>query len=380
MDLQHTYQGNCCPECPQDWGVDPCELSGTCGVGPSGGQSCEGVNIEACSVMPYNLTQFPNLLGQQSQAEVESSLGFVFSAMEEVGCPPAFFEFFCLLAVPPCESTNIPNVPCRELCESGVECFSLAESRDFVSPAEMSIDCSNFPPESTGSCFGGTTVEPLEPTVTIRLANGNETAGRVEVFSNGEWGTICDDYWTIEDADVACRQLGFQGAVAARTDAAFGAAESSTPILLDDVECTGEETSLFNCSHSTLNNCQHSEDAGVVCSDNIPDLPVQGDLRLRDGDTLFGGRLEVFLGGQWGTVCDDGFTEGYGNIACKQLGFEGITLFETSGLPGGETLPILMDEIRCTGTEEQLVDCTYSTVSDCTHSEDVTLLCIPLLP
>ncbi|PIK45636.1 hypothetical protein BSL78_17496 [Apostichopus japonicus] len=30
-DLQHTYEGNCCPECPQDWGLDPCELSGTCG-------------------------------------------------------------------------------------------------------------------------------------------------------------------------------------------------------------------------------------------------------------------------------------------------------------------------------------------------------------
>lgn len=98
----------------------------------------------------------------------------------------------------------------------------------------------------------------------IRLVNGNATAGRVEVYIDGVWGTVCDDFWNLQDANVVCRQLGFPKAISAPLYSAFGG--GSDPTHLDDVKCTGEETNLLSCNHTRKENCDHSEDAGVVCS------------------------------------------------------------------------------------------------------------------
>ena len=42
----------------------------------------------------------------------------------------------------------------------------------------------------------------------IRLQGDTATSGRVEICNNNIWGTVCDDLWGVEDAKVACRQLG----------------------------------------------------------------------------------------------------------------------------------------------------------------------------
>ena len=94
-------------------------------------------------------------------------------------------------------------------------------------------------------------------------ANG---VGRVEIFYNGEWGTICDDYWDLQDAAVVCRQLGYQYTI--RAVKGRNAPQGIGPIWLNDVACTGNERNLFSCSHNGwgINNCGRGEDVGVECS------------------------------------------------------------------------------------------------------------------
>ncbi|NXX59509.1 DMBT1 protein, partial [Scopus umbretta] len=89
--------------------------------------------------------------------------------------------------------------------------------------------------------------------------------GRLEVFHNGSWPTVCDDGWEMKDAMVVCRQLGCRDAVSAKIDAFFG--EGTGDIPLDNVACSRDESSLEQCSHRGLgtHNCYHKEDTGVVC-------------------------------------------------------------------------------------------------------------------
>ena len=88
----------------------------------------------------------------------------------------------------------------------------------------------------------------------------------MEVYHNGEWGTVCDDGWDLNDAQVVCNELGFGPAIAYRHYAYYG--EGSGQIWLDNVNCIGTEGTIRNCLHRGwgIEDCDHYEDAGVKCT------------------------------------------------------------------------------------------------------------------
>ena len=80
---------------------------------------------------------------------------------------------------------------------------------------------------------------------TVRIVNGStKYEGRVEVYHNGEWGTVCDDGWDLNDAQVVCNELGFANA----SDATLGSIYRQG--CLNNLQCTGMEETVGKCLHS----------------------------------------------------------------------------------------------------------------------------------
>ncbi|CAL8393814.1 unnamed protein product [Arctogadus glacialis] len=146
----------------------------------------------------------------------------------------------------------------------------------------------------------------------IRLVNGmTRCSGRVEVLHEGQWGSVCDDGWGLQEAEVACREMKCGTALGVKYQAHFG--QGAGPILLDDLGCNGQERTLGECKHAGfgVTNCGHSEDAGVECSEKV---------KLLNGTDRCNGRLEVEHEGQWVKICKNSH---WGNkeesLVCREL-------------------------------------------------------------
>ena len=119
---------------------------------------------------------------------------------------------------------------------------------------------------------------------TMTDADGSPCEGRLEIYYDGEWGTICNDYWTEGNADVACRALGFVGGSVEDwirfRSSFFPSGDRGQPILLDDTICGGDESNLLECrslqSEVGRHNCRHAEDVGIRCIRNAEGPYVTG--------------------------------------------------------------------------------------------------------
>uniref|UniRef100_A0A8B9ITR6 Soluble scavenger receptor cysteine-rich domain-containing protein SSC5D n=1 Tax=Amazona collaria TaxID=241587 RepID=A0A8B9ITR6_9PSIT len=193
-----------------------------------------------------------------------------------------------------------------------------------------------------------------------------------------QWGTVCDDHWDLRDVAVACRELGCGAARSAPGAGHFGM--GSGPIWLDDVNCTGMEAALSSCSSKGWgkSNCNHGEDAGVVCAGNgWWAAGREPSLRLVNGSNRCSGRLEVRHHSQWGAVCDHDWSILEATVVCRELGCGAVASAYGAAHFGQGSGPVWLDRVRCNGSEAALAECVAQPwgANECTHGQDAGVVC-----
>ncbi|CAI8007778.1 Deleted in malignant brain tumors 1 protein [Geodia barretti] len=268
-----------------------------------------------------------------------------------------------------CESCDPDNSPIG-FTGNGTYCEDIDECDLGTHNCDENANCTNVPGSFLCVCNNGYVgdgtfcIDSL-----IRLA-GNATSGFVEVYYNGEWRSVCDDYWSYNDANVACGQLGFLPFCAdATTKGSFKPGEPAK-YWLDDVQCLGDEKSLFDCPHNKVatHNCGPKERAGVHCltEDDI-------GIRLMVNDTS--GIIEVRIRGEWRAVCDNAWSDVDAKVACRELGFP---FDDAKASTGGHGEGVYwLNRVKCEGHEESLFACSHSGkgVHNCGPNKRAGVIC-----
>ncbi|NWY21793.1 WC11 protein, partial [Aphelocoma coerulescens] len=226
----------------------------------------------------------------------------------------------------------------------------------------------------------------------LRLVNGNDCAGRVEVFYNGTWGSVCSNRMSQLTAATVCKHLGCGEGGRIATDFKYG--RGSGPTWLDHIECTEQHSSLWQCQSDPWNpqSCDNrAEETHITCTGrreatspaafaecpNSTSCSDREKLRVMGGEDECSGRVEIWHQGSWGTICDDTWDMADANVVCRQLGCGSAVSALSEAAFGEGTGPIWLEKVHCKGTELSLWDCPTKPLlgKNCDHKEDAAVNC-----
>ncbi|XP_061439767.1 lysyl oxidase homolog 3 isoform X1 [Rhineura floridana] len=248
------------------------------------------------------------------------------------------------------------------------------------------------------------------PRLQFRLAGypRKHNEGRIEVFYNQEWGTICDDDFTLANAHVLCHHLGFVAATGWTHSAKYG--KGVGRIWLDNVNCGGSEKSLVDCRSRGWGNsdCSHEEDAGVICKDErIPGFVDSNvieteqnqveEVRLRSIVASHAKRplpvtegvVEVRHKSGWAQICDENWDSRNSHVICGMLGFPAEKKVNRNFYKlyaERQQLNYRLHSVACTGNEVHISMCSFefykgnATTAACKGGMPAVVSCVPGAP
>ncbi|EDV28344.1 uncharacterized protein TRIADDRAFT_53907 [Trichoplax adhaerens] len=288
-----------------------------------------------------------------------------------------------------CDYNDLIGIDCSgNACESS-PCISGVCERLKSKPFYR---CTCHPSYTGRNCETALVAEPA------RIVGGpNRYTGRLEVLYNGTWGGICDYRFTKEVGQVACKQLGFKGFSSNWCCSRYGYPQS---ILLSNITCRGDEISLSNCQRNPWGGSQYcsrqnsvsvacygSPCTAGVCPNNATCIEMSGYNEtgytcecppdyygsncqigpVANGAVRFNsqyyssdtGLVQVFINGEWGSICSDGFTANSGEVICRAVK-KGKFVRQLSYNHDRNTGKILFSNLKCNGTENSPIECPRS--------------------
>jgi len=206
-------------------------------------------------------------------------------------------------------------------------------------------------------------------TSTARLVSYNgqtqRSSGLLQMRVNSVWKYVCDDSFTREGANLACREMGYHYGVH-RNGASVGRSD-----FYDDVQCSGFEARLTDCPRRSGHNCGTTEGVRLTCYLRSARLTDYNGHAIK-GPTGFL-QMRAHAHSHWKFVCDDGF--GNNNhahhVACKEMGYDYARTWNTQTVSSDS----FYDDVVCNGRERRLTSCARRTGDDCSSTEGVWLHC-----
>ncbi|CAI8003352.1 Deleted in malignant brain tumors 1 protein [Geodia barretti] len=237
----------------------------------------------------------------------------------------------------------------------------------------------------------------LWPFGSLQLVGGAGPFGQLLVSPKRDFQWLCDAHFTMAEAEVACRQMGYANAIRVVENSLLSDIPNAS-LLHYSLLCSGDEDYLMACQRRSLVNeyCRDDLDfVAIQCGSSsstggwrVRLTPVAADNDGVHNDSHRGnvsggvreGRVEVRLeeGREWGGVCADEFLDLSAHVACRQLGFEtysSVAAVES----GGDDVAGHLTSVQCTGFEDLLDYCPHSlATTNCSHL--VTINCSDILP
>ncbi|XP_050402747.2 scavenger receptor cysteine-rich type 1 protein M160 isoform X1 [Patella vulgata] len=220
--------------------------------------------------------------------------------------------------------------------------------------------------------------------IDIKLVNGTSRAGRVRILYETTWGRVCQTYLSSSTANVACRQLGFRGGYYDNTRGQAISYGQLGKVWMDDVRCSGTESSLFECNSYRWNPGTSAYRysrwswswGGSSRNKKCYDLSVScyNDVRLTSGNTPSDGTAEIFFQNTWGSLCDHNWSPANTRVACKQLGYDDGVMACCGAFSSHQIA--VMENVRCSGSEDRIQDCPHDNpLSTRCYKHNVGLVC-----